>query len=64
MDTRFVPARKFHLRGFRHGFRHAYLYELDPEKIKLVYNKASVQKKIYPNEIERFLSQLRTKHHA
>ncbi len=52
------------LRGFRHVFRHAYLYELDPERIKLVYKKAMALKKIYPAEIQLFLNQLRTKNHA
>lgn len=52
------------LRGFRHVFRHAYLYELDPEKVKLVYKKALALKKIYPEAIKRFLDQLRTKPRA
>ncbi|MEK7727541.1 MAG: hypothetical protein AAB354_03965 [candidate division KSB1 bacterium] len=47
------------LRGFRHVFRHAYLYELDPERVKLVYKKAQALKKIFTAESEAFLAQLR-----
>jgi hypothetical protein len=49
------------LRGFRHVFRHAYGYELEPEKIKIVLRKASALKKIYKKEIVGFLNQLSAK---
>lgn len=44
------------LRAFRHHFRHAYTYELDPDKIELVLGKAIRLKGIYRAEVERFLS--------
>lgn len=47
------------LRGFRHVFRHAYLDELDPERVLLVHKKALRLKKIYPQELQRFLAQLK-----
>ncbi|MDZ7343446.1 MAG: hypothetical protein ONA90_02905 [candidate division KSB1 bacterium] len=49
------------LRGFRHLFRHAYGYELEPEKIKLVLKKALALKKIYKKDFASFLRQLTTK---
>ncbi len=48
------------LRGFLHVFRHAYLYELDPERIALVYKKTLSLKKVYKERMKRFLAQLRT----
>jgi uncharacterized protein YutE (UPF0331/DUF86 family) len=47
------------LRAFRHFFRHAYGAELDPKKIALVVEDALKLKKIYSQEVERFLDQVR-----
>lgn len=47
------------LRAFRHFFRHAYSYELDPRKVALVVEDALKLKKLYRQEIDRFLEQLR-----
>jgi uncharacterized protein YutE (UPF0331/DUF86 family) len=49
------------LRGFRHVFRHAYGYELEPEKIKIVLKKALALKKIYKKDTAGFLEQLKAK---
>ncbi|SFM80854.1 hypothetical protein [Thermodesulforhabdus norvegica] len=46
------------LRAFRHFFRHAYSYELDPKKVALVVEDALKLKELYRREIERFLEQL------
>ncbi len=46
------------LRAFRHFFRHAYGAELDPKKIAIVLEDAMQLRKIYLQEIERFLKQL------
>lgn len=47
------------LRAFRHFFRHAYSYELDPRKVALVVEDALKLKKLYQRDIDRFLEQLR-----
>lgn len=47
------------LRGFRHVFRHSYLYDLDPERVLLAYKRALVLKKIYGREITDFLARLK-----
>ena len=47
------------LRAFRHFFRHAYSYELDPRKVTLVVEDALKLKKLYQRDIDRFLEQLR-----
>lgn len=47
------------LRGFRHVFRHSYLYDLDPERVLLAYKRALVLKKIYGREIKDFLTRLK-----
>lgn len=47
------------LRGFRHVFRHAYAKELDPIKIKVVLQKALALRKVYKNEFNRFLDQIK-----
>ncbi|MDI6794259.1 MAG: hypothetical protein QME81_15585 [bacterium] len=44
------------LRAFRHRFRHAYTYDLDPDEIELVLEKAIRLKGIYQTEAERFLN--------
>lgn len=46
------------LRAFRHVFRHAYSYELDPKKLALVVEDALNLKTLYRGEIDRFLKQL------
>ncbi len=46
------------LRSFRHLFRHAYSYELDERKLKIVLDDAYTLKKIYGIDIEVFLSSL------
>lgn len=46
------------LRAFRHLFRHAYSYEIDKRKIKMVLDDAAELKKIYRNDIEIFLNRL------
>jgi len=47
------------LRAFRHFFRHAYSYELDPKKVALVVEDALKLRGLYQPEIDRFLAQLR-----
>ncbi len=44
--------------AFRHFFRHAYSYELDPKKVALFLEDALKLKEIYPNELDRFLKEL------
>ena len=46
------------LRAFRHVFRHAYSYELDPKKLALVVEDALKLKGLYQGEIDHFLKQL------
>lgn len=46
------------LRAFRHFFRHAYSYELDPKKVTLVLEDALKLKGIYQQDINHFLKQL------
>lgn len=46
------------LRAFRHVFRHAYTYGLDPQKLALVVEDALKLKKLYQGEIDQFLEQL------
>ena len=46
------------LRAFRHFFRHAYSYELDPKKVHLVLEEALRLREIYQKEIQNFLAQL------
>jgi hypothetical protein len=47
------------LRRFRHVFRHAYGFELEADKIKLVLKKTLALKKIYQKDIDDFLAQLK-----
>ena len=49
------------LRRFRHVFRHAYGFELEADKIKIVLKKTLALKKIYKNDIANFLAQLKSK---
>lgn len=46
------------LRGFRHWFRHAYSYEIDPEKLEIVLRKATELRKKYKADVESFLQKL------
>jgi uncharacterized protein YutE (UPF0331/DUF86 family) len=48
------------LRAFRHFFRHAYSYELDDRKVRLVLEDANRLKGLYSKEIDHFLDQLET----
>ncbi|MEW6102644.1 MAG: hypothetical protein AB1630_02305 [bacterium] len=43
------------LRSFRHFFRHAYSYELDARKVKIVMEDATKLKEIYQKDIHTFL---------
>ncbi|HID93074.1 MAG TPA: hypothetical protein EYP60_03155 [bacterium (Candidatus Stahlbacteria)] len=43
------------LRRFRHIFRHAYEYELDPEKIEVVLQKIPRLKNSYRKDMEKFI---------
>ena len=44
------------LRSFRHFFRHAYSYELDERKVKLVLDDVERLKEIYRKDIDLFLN--------
>ena len=46
------------LRAFRHVFRHAYSYELDPKKLTLVLEDALRLRDRYHGDIDHFLAQL------
>lgn len=46
------------LQAFRHVFRHAYSYGIDPKKLTLVVEDALKLKELYQGEIERFLGRL------
>ncbi|MCZ6679105.1 MAG: hypothetical protein O7E52_17875 [Candidatus Poribacteria bacterium] len=46
------------LRGFHHWFRHAYSYEVEPEKLAIVLGKATAFRKIYKADVQGFLQQL------
>jgi len=46
------------LRAFRHVFRHAYSYELDPKKLGLVVEDALKLRRLHQGEINHFLEQL------
>lgn len=46
------------MRSFRHLFRHAYAYELDPRKVQIVLEDAAKLKVMYRNEIDTFLNSL------
>jgi uncharacterized protein YutE (UPF0331/DUF86 family) len=47
------------LRAFRHFFRHAYSYELDPDKLKLVLKKAIKLKSNFKPDLDTFLDKLK-----
>lgn len=46
------------LRGFRHMFRHAYAYELDPDRIKMLSEKSLELKHVFHNCLESFKKKL------
>lgn len=46
------------LRSFRHFFRHAYSYELDERKVRVVLEDALKLKEIYQKDIHAFLDSL------
>ncbi len=46
------------LRAFRHWFRHAYSYEVEPDKLGIVVTKANKLRDTYKTDIQRFLQQL------
>lgn len=49
------------LRAFRHFFRHAYSYEIDLRKVKIVLDDALRLKEIYPDLLKDFLEKLSEK---
>lgn len=49
------------LRAFRHFFRHAYSYQLDVKKVKLVLGKALRLKEIFKKDLEKFMLCLKKK---
>lgn len=46
------------LRSFRHFFRHAYSYEIDIRKVRIVLEDADKLKGIYKMDIEKFIESL------
>jgi hypothetical protein len=44
------------LRSFRHFFRHAYSYELEERKVKIVLEDAFTLRKMYRNDTDVFLN--------
>ena len=46
------------LRAFRHFFRHAYTYELDPRKVRLVLEDALAVRKKVLDDVHQFLQAL------
>lgn len=49
------------LRAFRHFFRHAYSYELDADKLKIVLEKALKLKGEFKEDLDNFMKGLRKK---
>jgi hypothetical protein len=47
------------LRGFRHVFRHAYNYQLEPERIVILTERTLRLKDIFWKDFEKFLEKLR-----
>lgn len=47
------------LRAFRHFFRHAYTYELDERKVKIVLEDAEKLKALYQSDVNIFLKALK-----
>ena len=54
-----LPQQSFalleNLRAFRHFFRHAYSYELDERKVRIVFEDALQLKERYKKDINDFL---------
>jgi hypothetical protein len=48
------------LRSFRHLFRHAYSYELDERKLKIVLEDAFILRRIYLTDVDLFLNSFET----
>lgn len=48
------------LRGFRHVFRHAYAYELDPDRIIRVGRDALAVRALFKRDLEEFKSALKS----
>ncbi len=46
------------LRAFRHWFRHAYSYEVEPAKLKIVLRKATELRQKYKTDVQQFLQLL------
>lgn len=46
------------LRAFRHWFRHAYSYRVEPEKLGIVLRKAKKLKERYRGDIQEFIGKL------
>jgi hypothetical protein len=46
------------LRAFRHVFRHAYSYDIDPEKLRLVMYKFAYIEKTYKENLRKFMNLL------
>src|SRR3972149_4423500 len=46
------------LRSFRHFFRHAYSYEIDVRKVRIVLDDAEKLRKIFKKNVEIFLESL------
>ncbi len=49
------------LRAFRHFFRHAYAYELDAKKVKLVLEKALESEELFKKDLNSFINNLKKK---
>lgn len=47
------------LRAFRHLLRHAYMYDLDEKKVRLVLGDARRLGKIYKRDVKAFVSRLK-----
>jgi hypothetical protein len=47
------------LRAFQHFFRHAYIYELDVKKIKIVLEKAQAVKEVFKKDLHNFMRSLK-----
>ena len=48
------------LRAFRDMFRHAYSYDIDPEKLRLVMDKFVYIEKTYKEDLRKFMNLLET----
>jgi len=46
------------LRAFRHVFRHAYSYELDPEKVRVLAEKMSRLRDLFEADFQNFIEEL------